>query len=292
MADDFTDDRFPDDDSDAGREHAAAVQPVGTKSRTGMSGWAIAGIVALCTVPVLCCVGMVLVSLLLPAARLAQSQNNLKAAPRAQSQNNLKQIGLAAHNFHSTYSAFPPHTAPDGVNLARADDPENPRMAWMTAMLPFMDQQALYGRVDPSLAYDDPAAAGVYGTVVPTYLSPSAPSPTAGPGPAPAHYAGNELVLGADRTGRIRDLTDGTSNTILAAEVNALTGSPAAWGDPDNLRATAAGLNTATGFGGNHPGVVLVLMADGSVRTVSEAIAPATLDALGTPDGGETVNDF
>ena len=276
-----------DDDLLDDREHAAAVRPVGAKTRQGMSGWAIAGIVALCTVPVLCCVGMVLVSLLLPAVQQAR-----EAARRAQSQNNLKQIGLAAHNFHSTYGAFPPHVAPDGANLARADDPDNPRTAWMTAMLPFMDQAALYGRVDPSLAYDDPAAAGVYGTVVPAYLSPSAPAPTAGPGPAPAHYAGNELVLGEGRTARFRDLKDGTSNTILAAEVNARTGAPAAWGDPDNLRTTTAGLNTAKGFGGNHPGIVLVLMADGSVRTVGETIAPGTLDALGTPDGGEVVDDF
>ena len=41
-----------------------------------------------------------------------------------------------------------------------------------------------------------------------------------------------------------------------------------------------------------HEGVVNALLMDGSVRTVSNGIAPATWRALGTRDGGEVVGDY
>ena len=290
MADDFSDDDFRDDDFD---DRPAAARPVGTKSKQGMSGWAIAGIVALCTVPVLCCVGMVLVSLLLPAVQQAR-----EAARLTQSQNNLKQIGLALHNYESTYKAFPsqPRGFPGPDGEAEPALAAGERAAWMTALLPYVDRQDLWSRVSEpenmNVPFDDPAVADIYGTRVQSYLRSGHEGATIPSGLGPAHFAGNALVLGERQDFGIRDMRDGTVHTLLAGEVNVDTGAPAAWGDPANVRLATAPLNSPTGFGGNGPRGTLLLMGDGSVTTVAPTIDPAVLEALGTPGGGEIVDDF
>ncbi|MEI6538242.1 MAG: DUF1559 domain-containing protein [Planctomycetota bacterium] len=77
----------------------------------------------------------VLVALLLPAVQQART-----AARRTQSKNNLKQIGLAMHNYHDVFSMFPP-----GGIYTKNDEPYN---AWMTSLLPFVEQANLYSQID------------------------------------------------------------------------------------------------------------------------------------------------
>ena len=90
----------------------------------------------------------ILVSLLLPAVQQAR-----EAARKAQCQNNLKQIGLALHNYESTYKMIPPagwgHQS-FGSNVTGAGGARWPGFdgyGWAVSLLPFMDQQPLYDEI-------------------------------------------------------------------------------------------------------------------------------------------------
>src|SRR5688572_6941737 len=74
----------------------------------------------------------ILVALLLPAVQAAR-----EAARRIQCRNNLKQLGLALHNYHDTYLAFPV-----GAQYTVS------RPNWRIAVLPFMEQTPLYDKLD------------------------------------------------------------------------------------------------------------------------------------------------
>lgn len=81
----------------------------------------------------------ILVGLLLPAVQAAR-----EAARRMQCSNNLKQYGLALHNYHSTYNTFPlGATGPAGNAI--------PRLSWQVRILPYMEQSAVYDKVNFSI---------------------------------------------------------------------------------------------------------------------------------------------
>src|SRR5690606_14629210 len=69
-------------------------------------------------------------------ALLAQVQGLARITHRSQSVNHLKQIGLAIHNYHDTYRHFPPKYFIDRQG--------RPLVSWRVAILPYIEQQALY----------------------------------------------------------------------------------------------------------------------------------------------------
>jgi len=90
----------------------------------------------------------ILIALLLPAVQAAR-----EAARMAQCENNLKQLGLAIHNYHQLFNCIPFANAFD----VPMQDPFRPTApldglsgkGWIVAVLPQLEQQALYDQFAP-----------------------------------------------------------------------------------------------------------------------------------------------
>ena len=88
----------------------------------------------------------VLIALLLPAVQSAR-----EAARRAQCTNNLKQLGLAVHNYHSTYNAFPPEDMWMGATGGdNGGSSWGWNASWPIMLLPFVEQGPLYNAYNSS----------------------------------------------------------------------------------------------------------------------------------------------
>ncbi|MBI5757906.1 MAG: DUF1559 domain-containing protein, partial [Planctomycetales bacterium] len=220
----------------------------------------------------------ILIALLLPAVQQAR-----EAARRTQCKNNLKQIGLALHNYHDTYQAFPPAFTVDAQG--------KPLHSWRVLILPFLGEAGLYNSIDQSQAWDSPQNAAFQLQMPAVYTCPSHGSP--GTSNGLTHYAaivGAQCVFQGEKTTAMRDITDGTSNTILIGEVSQATIS---WMSPTDVSFdTFTGIGGSGGFSSHHTGGVHMLMCDGAVRFISQNIDGQTLRALFTRAGNENVGQF
>ncbi len=190
----------------------------------------------------------ILVGLLLPAVQAAR-----EAARRMQCGNNLKQLGLALHNYESTYKRFPigfRDTTPTNGLLYDGG------WSWAAGVLPFIEQTSLYNRLDlrfhPYGTGATPANIAALGTPISTFRCPSDLAPETAPNNAAnangiaavavTSYVGvlgafdgqwcqvsgstnvegvrnrGLLVVNSSRT--IAQVTDGTSNTFALGEVS------------------------------------------------------------------------
>ena len=292
----------------------------------------------------------VLIALLLPAVQQAR-----EAARRSQCKNNLKQIGIGLHNYHDTHGVLPPGTIwTTTVNTG-------PRTGGYTIhILPNIDQANIYNLINfnvSGILWFSGNNATATAASVPMLLCPS--DGLGGthaidasqrwfksnyPGVFSGYSTGDIIsatassdstklaIFGMNRAARIRDITDGTSNTVMVAEY--LTGAtsdeyrgfawsdqspgnqvyfaqtpnstvadvcydinPASWCTNDaKLNLPAVG-NTSVAAQtaasrSRHTGGVHVLLSDGAARFVSNSINLAVWQSLATIRGGEVVGEF
>ncbi|MBA2113780.1 DUF1559 domain-containing protein [Bremerella alba] len=182
----------------------------------------------------------VLISLLLPAVQQAR-----EAARRIDCQNRMKQLGLALHNYHDTHRTFPfgelvtPDACPPTTSAKRG-------APWTVAILSFMEQGSRYSEFDMAgtfagIANDGSNTNEAFQIVPnPAYQCPSDPNAAdtepntnyrgiQGGGP----LADAECATGSASNKRVffdngilfmnskvamRDITDGTSNTLMVGE--------------------------------------------------------------------------
>jgi prepilin-type processing-associated H-X9-DG protein len=215
----------------------------------------------------------VLVALLLPAVQAAR-----EAARRASSTNNLKQIALAMHNYHDAHSSLPPR--------ASFDADGNPLLSWRVHILPYVEEQALYEQFHLDEPWDSEHNRQFIDSMPPVYRNPSSAAE-----PNKANYlvpTGPGSIFEGKEGASFRDITDGTSNTILVLEVN--DDASVVWTKPDDFNYDTddplAGLGTA------HPGGFNVALADGAVRFISRTIDPELFLRLLMKADGQPVGQY
>jgi len=300
----------------------------------------------------------VLVALLLPAVQAAR-----EAARRSSCGNNLKQIGLGLHNYHDANLRLPPgsfnlRTAwpASGTNwrvliLPQIEQGNIYDQLSFTATSHFMAGGAAGGNALQGNEVLD-------GLVVETYRCPSSVVPELGghnnnnamnatyagvqgaarsiPGPNPnqgTHDCGHgwscsngTLIPNEDL--KFRDITDGTSNTLIVVEQGALVqnvnrtanyygawfgtrhGNKVGPGCNDlwqagttcirfapnsqlvQTGATEAMYRNNTHVNSQHPGGIMVTLSDASVRFISETVDFTNLKRLACRYDGEVLGEF
>ncbi len=175
----------------------------------------------------------ILIALLLPAVQAAR-----EAARRIKCSNNLKQLGLAVHNYESTYRVLPPaalvRRQPDGSLWTGYLGPH-------ARILPFIERNNVTNAMDINTSYADLANMDAVGRVIEGFLCPSEINQE----PLNHHEFGEiggvsygfcmgdwyvwngfnspcprtRSAFGINFSRRWADFSDGMSNTLLMSEV-------------------------------------------------------------------------
>lgn len=113
----------------------------------------------------------VLIALLLPAVQQAR-----EAARRTQCKNNMKQFGLGLHNYHDVYGRFPlPALFNFGPGVGSGLGGMETSNVWSLAILPFLDQSAVYNAYNFNVSAYDPSNQTAVQAKLSAYVCPSTP---------------------------------------------------------------------------------------------------------------------
>ena len=100
---------------------------------------------------------------------------------------------------------------------------------------------------------------------------------------------GQETCFPAPDCRAFSEITDGTSNSLMVTEVSPDDAVP--WMAPRDIDSDYF-MNIGPNTKHSHVGGFQSLLADGSVRFLSDTTAPETLRALLTVAGGETIGEY
>lgn len=238
-----------------------------------------------------------LLALLLPAVQKVRA-----AAYRVTCLNNLKQIGIACHHYHHDHGTLPP----GGIEWRPPGNTTNRQLAWSAFLLPYLEQDGVYRRVDLQQPFDSPANAPAAAQVIKVYLCPNSRrmEPTV-EGRGAIDYGGiyGERITGPnqppkgvmiyDHAYALADIYDGTSYTLMISEDSGFPDGQ--WINGRNIFDQAFPINKAppweNDIRSDHGSGANGLFADGSARFLKETMPLRILAAICTRARDEPVVD-
>jgi hypothetical protein len=204
--------------------------------------------------------------------------NARRAAVQASAANNLRQIGLAMHSYYDTHKYFPP--------AASYDSRGRPLLSWRVHLLPYLEQDALYRAFHLDEPWDSPNNKPLIARMPAVFRGTLSKVGKEGKTVCLAPLGDQTMFSGTSSGVRLGEVSDGVSNTIFLVESD--DAHAVEWTRPEDLRIDPS--DPARGLNRGHPGGFLLLFVDGAVRLIPETINPASLWALFTRNGGETVH--
>jgi len=217
--------------------------------------------------------GTALISAALVPAALppGQAQAREPQPTRNEHINHLKQIGLAMHNYHSTFKKFPPAAVYDRDGKAL--------LSWRVLILPYLEQNALQQQFKMDEPWDSQHNIKLLADM-PKVFGPIGDSMDDRTKTYYRVFVGPGTVFEGKNGTKITSITDGTSNTIMVVEAH----DGVAWTKPDELPYDPKGTLPRVG---NHGGNGFhVLMCDGSVHTFRQNFDPQLMHWAITRDDG------
>lgn len=248
----------------------------------------------------------ILLALLLGAVQSAR-----ESARKTACRENLYQIGLAVRAYEQQRQ-----TLPVGRNATAGRE-----HSWATAVLPFLGHAELAAQYDRSLAWNQGTNLAVAETDVQVFLCPTTPHTWRGATDYGGNYgssitgipsgfgvgrawdAGLFVAVGAASWSTVRQgpisldhIRDGSSRTFMVVEdAGRLPANGGQWANGHQCLAHEwGGVNffRNNGIFSDHPGGANALLADGSVRFVSEDVEKLIIGALSTRANHEPIDEL
>ena len=212
------------------------------------------------------------------------------AAQRMSSANNLKQIMIAMHNWADTYGGrFPPPV------LYGKDGKGKVPHSWRVALLPYLEQQALYDQYHFDEPWDSPANKEVLAKMPAVFRHPSEDEKSTNasyyllrPDRLTDERPEGGFPTAFSKTSGVRfaDILDGTSNTIAVIEAKR----DIPWTKPDDIVFDPAFAKPAIDSYSKEG--FQAAFCDGAVKFISNKVEPKILQFMIMPQDGNPIPEL